>query len=125
MRVLITGGTGFVGRHLANHLEAAGHHVETVSRRPNVGVAWDDLQSGVDRCDAVVHLAGAGVMDERWSPARRQEILESRTRTTDQVARACAQAGRRLIAASAVGYYGKGEMGQGFDENAPAGSGLP
>ena len=42
MRVLITGATGFVGRHLANHLEGHGHHIEVVSRRPNVGVGWEE-----------------------------------------------------------------------------------
>ena len=78
MRVLITGATGFVGRHLSNHLERHGHKVLVVSRRPNVGYDWDaaSLAEGVDACDGVVHLASAGVLDQRWNEARRREILE-------------------------------------------------
>ena len=58
MRVLITGATGFVGRHLANHLERHGHHADVVSRRPNVGYGWgeDDLRRGVE---AALPAAGA------------------------------------------------------------------
>lgn len=123
MRVLITGGTGFVGRHLANHLEKHGHKVDMVSRRPNVGYGWeeDDLRRGVEAADGVVHLAGAGVMDERWSDARKGEILMSRTRTTALLARLCAEAERRLVSTSAVGYYGTAGMDTTFDEQAPAG----
>lgn len=123
MRVLITGATGFVGRHLANHLEGHGHHIEVVSRRPNVGVGWEeeDLQRAVDGCDAVVHLAGAGVLDRRWSDGYKREILESRTDTTGRIARACARADRRLISTSAVGYYGTGDMSSPFDEEAGCG----
>ncbi|MDA1264003.1 MAG: TIGR01777 family oxidoreductase [Planctomycetota bacterium] len=124
MRVLITGGTGFVGRHLAGRLEHHGHHAEPVSRRPNVGVSWEKLEQGVGGCDAVVHLAGAGVMERRWSAARKREILESRTETTRRVAEACAALGKRLISTSAVGYYGLGDMDQRFDEDALAGSGF-
>ena len=124
MRVLITGATGFVGRHLANHLERHGHHVEVVSRRPNVGVGWgeEELQSAVDGCDGVVHLAGAGVLDRRWSDDYKREILESRTDTTGRIARACARAGRRLVSTSAVGFYGVGDMSSPLAEDAPAGS---
>ena len=123
MRVLITGATGFVGRHLANHLEKHGHKVDVVSRRPNVGYGWeeDDLRRGVEAADAVVHLAGAGVLDARWSEERKRELVSSRTETTALVARLCAEAGRRLISTSAVGYYGTAEMGTTFDESGAPG----
>jgi len=122
MRFLITGATGFVGRHLASHLDRHGHHVDVVSRRPNVGYGWgeDDLRRGVEAADGVVHLAGAGVLDARWSEARKLELMTSRTETTALVARLCADAERRLVSTSAVGYYGTAGMDTTFDEHAPA-----
>ena len=125
MRILVTGATGFVGVHLLGALERAGHKVSLVSRRPNVGHDWstDSLREGIERNEAVVHLAGAGVMDKRWSHARKEEILRSRVETTDRIARLVAEIGdRRLVSASAVGFYGDGIVDG--DEDSPPGEGF-
>ncbi len=126
MRILISGGTGFIGRHLAGHLERHGHHVEVISRRPHVGIDWDEdsLRRGIDRCDAVVHLAGAPVMDRRWDDAYKRQIEGSRVEGTARLAELCRAAERRLVSTSAVGYYGPGEMQRIFDEDAPRGEGF-
>jgi len=123
MKVLIAGGTGLVGTHLTNLLAAEGHACEVVSRRPNVGIDWDQdaLLAGVESVDAVVNLAGAGIFDHRWSVAYRREILESRVECTRRLAEACAAVGgRRLVSSSAVGYYGPRDMTE-LGEDAPAG----
>lgn len=123
MKVLITGATGFVGTHLTNLLRREGHDTAVVSRRPNVGIDWDAaaLNAAVESVDGVVHLAGAGIFDRRWSAAYRREILQSRVETTRLLAEACAAAGgRRLVSSSAVGYYGPGDMTE-VGEDAPAG----
>src|SRR5438270_11689919 len=105
MRILVTGAHGLIGSSLIPALRAAGHGVEPVARD---GHRLD--LSGLAEADGVVHLAGAGIGDERWTPERKAEVLESRTIPTRQLAEAMAalpDPGRRvLVNASAVGYYG-------------------
>lgn len=124
MKLLVTGATGFIGRHLANHLESRSHSVEVVSRRPNVGVSWeqDELSKAVAHHDAVIHLAGAGVLDERWSQDYKDLILSSRRDTTRQLAELCAESGTPIVSTSAVGYYGTGTVDQVFDEGSANGN---
>lgn len=123
MRVVITGGTGLIGRALAAELVGAGHEVGVTSRHPDgvrdlpAGVElaeWDTasgdrLASLIDGLDAVVHLAGEGLADGRWTEERKRRILESRVRSTAAVAEAFAAAAAPpgvLLQASGVGYYG-------------------
>ena len=89
MRVVISGSGGLIGRALVAALRVAGDDVTRLVRRPaGAGEAsWDpdlgDLDPTVlDGADAVVHLAGAGIGDKRWSARRRQEIVSSRVRST-------------------------------------------
>jgi uncharacterized protein (TIGR01777 family) len=106
MRVLVTGGTGFIGSHLARALEARGDQVAVVSRRGPVG--WDDVEARVSTVDAVVHLAGEPIA-ARWTPERLERIRSSRVDTTARLARAIASAAskpRVLVSGSAVGIYG-------------------
>jgi uncharacterized protein len=86
-----------------------------VRRTPRPGeAAWDPPAGSIDAdtiegADAVVHLAGAGIGDKRWSAARRHEIVSSRVQSTALLARTLAELSRRpavLVSASAVGYYG-------------------
>jgi len=104
MRVLVTGSSGLIGSALVPALEQAGHTVERVGRQ---GQELD--LSGLPDSDAVVHLAGAGLGDQRWTPERKQVILDSRVSTTTQVAEAMARAEARpsvLVSGSAIGWYG-------------------
>jgi uncharacterized protein len=117
MEVAITGASGFIGSALTRSLERDGHTVRPLVRRPideSGAIPWDPAAGTIDGdrldgVDAVVHLAGAGIGDKRWSAARKREIRESRTRGTDLLARTLAALPRPpavLVSASAVGFYG-------------------
>jgi len=113
VQVGITGSSGFLGRALTASLEADGHKVRHLVRRPVSGPderQWDGVHlapEALDGLDAVVHLAGAGVADRRWSPAYKSVIRDSRVLGTEAVARAVAHAHIPvLLSASAIGFYG-------------------
>jgi uncharacterized protein len=139
MRVIIPGGTGTVGRALAQELISAGHQVWVLSRRPQAvrpieGVIiapWDgETDAGwghlVNGTDAVVNLAGENIGAQRWSTQRKQEIYDSREKVGRAVVEAVAQAEQPpqvVLQASAIGYYGKsGE--QILTEDQPPGDGF-
>jgi hypothetical protein len=138
MRIVITGGAGLIGKALCTTLIDEGHEVIVLSRNPDrtkkmpISVRlypWDGATVGdwaqlVDGSDAIINLAGEGIADGRWSPMRKQRILESRVQAGRAVTQAIQQANKRpkvLIQASAVGYYGphKNEL---IDESASPGS---
>jgi hypothetical protein len=115
--VAITGASGLIGTALARSLRDDGHTVRPVVRAPSGdpgAVRWDPAAgtlaaAGLEGVDAVVHLAGAGIGDKRWTAARKRELAESRTRGTDLIARTIAGLDRPpevLVSASAIGYYG-------------------
>jgi uncharacterized protein (TIGR01777 family) len=113
MRVLMTGGTGFLGAPLCRALRGAGHTVTVVTRAPEhvtgPAVGWDGLEAAVRDADALVNLAGEPIAAGRWGAARKDRILASRVESTRALVRAAAAAGRRpsvLVSASAVGWYG-------------------
>ncbi len=126
MRVVVSGGTGLVGRRLVASLVADGHEVVVLTRDPaslhgelphRVSVAAWDAEAGtlaprtIAGADAVVHLAGTGVADKRWSPRRRRSILRSRVGGGEAITAAIAalpesDRPRVVVGGSAVGYYG-------------------
>ena len=120
MHVLITGSSGLVGSALIPYLGERGWRVTRLLRRPSdeAGSAFWDPVEGIldpaifDGVDAVVHLAGAGIADARWSESRKQLIHSSRIGPTQLLSKVLAKlAGkgrgpRILLSASAVGYYG-------------------
>jgi uncharacterized protein len=113
MRVLVTGGTGLVGKPLCDALRGAGHAVTVVSREPGRvperSVGWDGIREAVADSDAIVNLAGASIAAGRWTPARKADIRASRIEATRALVRAVETAATRptvLINASAVGWYG-------------------
>ncbi|NDC40008.1 MAG: TIGR01777 family protein [Chitinophagia bacterium] len=132
----ITGGTGFVGRALAAELVTAGARVIIFSRgrktstNPHVTYAhWDPYQNQCDtgalkEVTAMINLAGAGVTDGRWTPARKEEIRKSRvigTRFLVQQIQLHASQCNTLVSASAIGFYGPDCPGQApFTEEAKA-----
>jgi len=117
MRILITGGTGFVGQALCPRLAAAGHEVVILTRQSNarlptgVGSAVTRLED-VDAAGfgGVVNLAGAPIGDARWTESRKKLLLDSRVDTTARLVEWMRRAKQRptaLVSASAVGYYGE------------------
>jgi uncharacterized protein (TIGR01777 family) len=117
LRILISGAGGTIGRALAPALTADGHTVTRLVRiRPRDAreFRWDPAvgimdPAAITSCDAVIHLAGAGIAAGRWTAARKAEIMESRRVGTRLIAAAIARAvppPRILLCASAVGYYG-------------------
>ncbi|WEB42979.1 TIGR01777 family oxidoreductase [Streptomyces yunnanensis] len=133
MRIAITGSTGLIGTALVRNLRADGHDVvRLVRRRPTAAdeVSWDPKgrldPAALAGCEAVVHLAGAGVADHRWTAAYKQELHDSRVLGTRTLATALAAMDvppRVLVSGSAIGYYG--DTGdRRTDESGPAGSGF-
>jgi uncharacterized protein (TIGR01777 family) len=115
MKVTITGGTGFIGRAVAERLRASGHNVSEISLRSTPSP--DDFAG----CQAVVHLAGEPVA-QRWTTGARERILNSRIQGTRSLVAALRhQPPVVLVSASAIGYYGwRGD--EILTENSPAGS---
>jgi uncharacterized protein len=115
-RIAVTGSSGLIGTALVAALRARGDEVVRLVRRaPGSAdeVQWDPSSRvldprALDGVDGVVHLAGAGVGDHRWTPSYKREILTSRVDSTHAVAGAVAAAGHRvrLVSGSAVGFYG-------------------
>jgi uncharacterized protein len=136
MEVAITGSNGLIGSALARSLERDGHLVVRVVRPESPGVredavVWDprngviDLE-GLAGLDAVVHLAGAGIGDRRWTRERKQEILSSRTDGTALLTSALGSLRSPpgvLVCGSATGFYGDGGDRE-LTESSPAGLGF-
>lgn len=114
MDVAITGSSGLIGSALADALHRRGDRVVPVVRGRTRGLRWDPMAGtidadGFDGLDAVVHLAGAGIGDRRWTPEHKTEILESRSKGTRLLAETLAGLQHPpavLVSGSAVGYYG-------------------
>ena len=133
MHILITGGTGLIGRQLCKTLLAEGHELTVLSRNPasvpakcGAGVhamaALDEWRS--DRAfDAIINLAGEPIVDARWTAQRKQVLWDSRVSLTDKLVQRIAAARHKpgvLLSGSAVGYYGNRGDAM-LDESAAAG----
>lgn len=139
-RVLVTGSTGLIGTQLCAFLSSAGHDVVRLLRRSTVLpvhlqgrpiVRWDDrtgevLEGSLEGFDAVIHLAGAGIGDRRWTKRRMDVIRESRTGPTRLLAERLAALERPpevLLSGSAIGIYGHRPDGP-VDEESEHGHGF-
>lgn len=122
--VLITGGTGMVGKQLTKHLSAKGYKVTILTRKipisksggPNITYAvWSVSKQTIDmnavqKADFIIHLAGAGVVDKKWTAAYKHEIVKSRTESSALLIHTLqnnAHSIKAVISASAIGWYGE------------------
>ncbi|GDX21503.1 hypothetical protein LBMAG08_07300 [Actinomycetes bacterium] len=115
-RIAISGSSGLIGTALVGHLKSEGHTVQRLVRRAPVAsdeVQWDPQTGFVDLAplagvDAIIHLAGVGVGDKRWTKKFKSEILNSRLLGTTAIAKAVAELKPQVfISASAIGWYGE------------------
>ncbi len=139
MKIVISGGTGFIGRTLGRSLVCQGMSVTVLSRNlphakavldPSIKVvAWDGVTSAaweheIDSATAVINLAGEPIAAGRWTPKRKQLIVDSRVNTTRLLAQAMARrstTSRILVSASGIGFYGA-SVDRIFDERNESGS---
>lgn len=112
MRVVVLGGTGFVGRHVRDALYTAGHEVLSVSRRTGIDLMTADLAAVVEGCDVVVNAAGSV-----WL-ATEQQMLEANAALVDRLVKALS--GQRFIQLGTVHEYGAGVTGRGTPETQPS-----
>ncbi len=118
MQIAVTGSSGLIGSALIGALRREGHEPIPVLRpgatAPGPSLRWDPAAGAIDaagfeRLDAVVHLAGVGIGDKRWTPEQKRRVLESRTKPTTLLAETLAGLDRPppvLVSASAIGWYG-------------------
>ena len=135
--VLITGGTGMVGQSLTNFLLTKGFQVIVLTRqkkessRAHFAYAQWDIEKGwidpvaIAAADFVIHLAGEGVADKRWTAARKKAILDSRVATSSLIVKTLKVVPNKvkaIVAASAIGWYGPdtaSSLQSGFVETDP------
>jgi uncharacterized protein (TIGR01777 family) len=130
--ILITGGTGMLGTRLTELLHERGYHVKYLSRNPDKSGSvpafyWDINKQEMDpaaleKTGTIIHLAGAGVADKRWSPERKETILQSRTRSAALLLQMLKDHDHQVeafISASGISYYGNTDDGLKTEDSAP------
>ena len=131
-QVLITGGTGLVGRHLCQRLLEKGYGVSVLGRRAAEineisSYTWSWSKGKIDSeavrpADFIVHLAGAGIAEKKWTVNRRKIIIDSRVKTAQLILDVINEKSlkpKAFISASAIGYYGAISSDKIFAENDP------
>lgn len=135
-KVLITGGSGLVGTELSALLKEKGYEVAHLTRNrkddyPYQQFEWDIEKQEMEEeairfADVIIHLAGAGVADEKWTDKRKKIIIDSRTESAallhNTIAKMLEEAPQHFISASAIGYYGMDTGDKIVDENSVAGT---
>ncbi len=140
MKIIVAGGTGFIGQHVCQILIENQHDVIVLSRNPAQArahsnqkvsfVDWNalthEIEQNIEGAEAYINLAGAPIADARWTPARKQTLLDSRVVTTRRLVEAIERLTVKpkiLINASGIGFYGAADnvsmnesslQGQGF-----------
>ncbi|MES2796304.1 MAG: TIGR01777 family oxidoreductase [Bacteroidota bacterium] len=128
--ILITGGSGLIGNRLTEILIEKGYKVSFLSRKENLKDAlkkykWDPStkyinQKAFENIDHIIHLAGAGIADERWTDERKKEILNSRVESTRLLFESLHKLNTKvktIVSASAIGYYGFDVNDKPFEES--------
>ena len=117
--ILITGATGLIGSRIVRNLQLRGHVIKILTRDPTrvknaEAFRWDIDSGQIDqKClngiDTIIHLAGAGIADKRWTKKRKEEIVDSRVKSSRLLFKAIEETGTKIdtiISASGAGYYG-------------------
>ena len=120
--ILVSGGTGLIGTHLCNYLTERGHDVTILTRKkdnpsdnPKITFSYWNVEKGIIdsedvlKTDHIIHLAGAGVIDKKWTKRYKETILESRTKSAELIIRCLQENDHRVktfVSASAIGWYG-------------------
>lgn len=133
-KILITGGSGLIGSALTSRLQQQDYEVAWLSRTPTKqrqkSFFWDIDNLTIEEaallwCDGIIHLAGAGVADRRWTETRKKQILESRTQSSRLLFESMQKLDKRpevFVSASAVGYYGFDTGSRLIDEHSTLGA---
>lgn len=129
MHILITGGTGFIGKELHAFLVQNGHQVKILSRKGG-DYTWNIEQQSIDYhsldgIDCIVHLAGAGIADKPWTKSRKAELIASRVESTQLLVKLLTSTPHQVksfISASAIGLYGADSGEEICTEESPAGN---
>ncbi len=127
--ILISGGTGLVGRHLCEKLRDKGYNVSILSRanqqETNLPAYFWDIdkkeieKEAIESADYIIHLAGANIGDKRWTPERKQLIIDSRVKTGELIFDTTKESKTKpkaFISASAIGCYGTSTSDNIFSE---------
>ncbi|AXB55132.1 TIGR01777 family oxidoreductase [Flavobacterium fluviale] len=131
--VLLTGGSGFIGKHLTDMLLEAGYSVSILSRSERESseaityYKWDLNKNYIDEnavlnADYIIHLAGEGIVEKRWTAKRKKDILDSRIKPIDLIFSVLEKNNKKLnafVSASAVGIYGAVTSHKICTENTP------
>ncbi|MFN5183774.1 MAG: TIGR01777 family oxidoreductase [Bacteroidota bacterium] len=128
-KILITGGTGLIGRHLSKYLKSKGYEVLILGRNENLTgeipvYKWSIVDNQLDEralvgITDVIHLAGAGIADKAWSSDRKKELIDSRVKSAALIINEIQRNGIRLksfVGASAIGFYGASTQEKVFNE---------
>lgn len=131
--ILVTGGTGFIGSALSDLLRTKGHTVLILSRtktdKPNT-FYWNLQERYIDpeailKADYIIHLAGEGIADKRWTPQRKKDLINSRVETANILFEKVKELNPNLkgfISASGIGYYGATTSEKIYEENDASGN---
>ncbi|TYP97028.1 hypothetical protein C7447_10541 [Tenacibaculum adriaticum] len=132
MKILITGGTGLVGKHLTTKLEKEGYEVVILSRNPKKEneYEWNISKNYIDEkalknTDYIIHLAGAGIADKRWTNERKKILIDSRVQSANLLFSKVKELKiplKKFISASGIGYYGAVTSNKIFTEEDNSGN---
>jgi len=122
LKILVGGGTGFVGKTLVPRLQNKGHQVTLLSRTEGPGkISWDEIKAGkMPKSDAIVNLSGAPIIEGSWTPDRKKVLEDSRVGITQLLLQSINKQAKEdrpkvFVSGSAIGYYPPGD--EKVDEN--------
>jgi uncharacterized protein len=132
--IVLAGGSGLIGKRLQQMLHERGYTVRVLTRTPTVEgeFGWDPAAGRIDEAalkdaEAIINLAGAGIADARWTPRRKQLLIDSRVQSARVLCETIRKSGQFpecYISASAIGWYGDTGEELLFEEHLPGSAGF-